>query len=347
MPINFKIYFEQNDNGQNKIVLLKGELTWFNWKSLKEKIIENSNHLYYKSKNLEINDNDIFVLKIIEVSEKNYKDDIKEIFDERTFNYLLVQLKELKNLVKVESIMIKFNLVKVKEIPQTSLPDYDIILDKALNKFWKIEKEHIMNELAESELTKSNTEYLNKFYIENKPKSKINKNILCNRCSKINFCGPRYVCIYCNNFNLCYTCYKTDEHEPKHNFIIIKEPIESKESIIKYNNIINPNIQIFHNIKSSFNIKFNLINTGENDLKDCFINYIRFDDNNLICNKYIIKEEFKRNSTEEIELEIKFNDISDNYFFDYEGHFRMFNRFGIPFGNILIVKLHNNFLRKI
>ena len=138
MPINFKIYFEQNDNGQNKIVLLKGDITWFNWKSLKEKIIENSNHLYYKSKNLEINDNDIFVLKIIEVSEKNYKDDIKEIFDERTFNYLLVQLKELKNLVKDESLTIKFNLVKVKEIPQTSLPDYDIILDKALNNFWKI-----------------------------------------------------------------------------------------------------------------------------------------------------------------------------------------------------------------
>ena len=129
--------------------------------------------------------------------------------------------------------------------------------------------------------------------------------------------------------------------------VIIKKPIESKESIIKYNNIINPNIQIFQNIKSSFNIKFNLINTGENDLKDCFINYIRFDDNNLICNKYIIKEDFKRNSTEEIELKIKFNDISDNYFFDYEGHFRMFNKFGIPFGNILIVKLHNNFLRKI
>ena len=164
MPINFKIYFEQNDNGQNKIVLLKGELTWFNWKSLKEKIIENSNHLYYKSKNLEINNNDIFVLKIIEVSEKNYKDDIKEIFDERTFNYLLVQLKELKNLVKDESIMIKFNLVKVKEIPQTSLPNYDIILDKALINFWKIEKEHIMNELTESELTKSNIDYLKMYY---------------------------------------------------------------------------------------------------------------------------------------------------------------------------------------
>ena len=106
---------------------------------------------------------------------------------------------------------------------------------------------------------------------------------------------------------------------------------------------------VLFNVKSSFKVKFNLINTGNQNLKDCFITYIKFNENSLICQKHIIKKDFQKNIRREIELEIKFREIPfrDNYHFDYEGHFRMFNKDGIPFGNILIVKIHNDSLINI
>ena len=363
MSINFKIYFEQKNNEKNNIVLLKGDLLKFTWESLKEKMITNSNHLYFKSNNLSINKKDIFILKIID--EKYVFNNINEIFDERTFDFLLNNLKEIKDEIQEETI--KFNLVKVKEVPKNNLKKFDIILKESLNNNWNIEKERINNELDEVELTKSYIDHINKFYNENKSSTKQHKNIICNKCFKKNFFGPRYVCAYCNNYNLCYFCYKKFDHEPEHNFMIIRYPLrnqeykekkenkdnkENEENIIKYNNSFVPNIHLFHNVKSSFKIKFNLINTGNHNLKDCFITYIKFNDNSLICQKYIIEEDFNTNNKKEIELEIKFKDFKeghfrDDYHFDYEGHFRMFNKDGIPFGNILIVKIHNDSLRNI
>ena len=357
MSINFKIYFEQKDEEKNNIVLLKGDLLKYTWESLKDKMITNSNHLYFKSNNLSINKNDIFILKIID--EKYCPNKVNEIFDERTFDFLLNYLKEIKD--EIQEKTIKFNLSKVKEQPQDNLKKFDIILKESLNNNLKIEKERINNELDEVELTTNYIDHINKFYIENKSSLKQNKNVICNKCFKKNFSGPRYVCAYCDNCNLCYLCYKKYEHEPEHNFIIIRYPSQNKENkenkenienIIKYNNSFVPNVHLFHNVKSSFKIKFNLINTGNQNLKDCFITYIKFNDNSLICQKYIIKEDFQKNSIKEIELEIKFKEFKeghfrDDYHYDYEGHFRMFNKDGIPFGNILIVKIHNDSLMNI
>ena len=146
MNINFKIFCQQYNNWKNKIVILKGNLCSFDWNTLKTKIIFNSNQPYLKSNQLDINENDIFKLEIIEPEIDNL-DDIKEIFDERTFNYLLSKLEEIKNENKEKPIMIKFNLIKVKEKPKINLPIYDIVLLDALNNCWKIEKERIENEL--------------------------------------------------------------------------------------------------------------------------------------------------------------------------------------------------------
>jgi len=347
MSINFKIYFEKIEKEKTNVVLLKGNLELYDWKSLKEKIINNSNHLYFKNNNLEINNNDIILLKIIEAPEIKFFDNIKEIFDERTFDYLLKRLKFIKNKNNEEELMIKFQLSKVKEEPKSNLSNFDIILKDALNNCFKNEKERIKKILNEIELTKSYNDILNKFFIKNKLINKENKNITCNKCLNKNFYGPRYVCSYCNNFNLCYLCYKKYDHEPKHNFIIIKHPIQNEEDIIKYNNIISPNVQYFHNKKGAFKINFNLINNGEKNLKDCYISYIKFDENNLICKQYKIEEDFEKSTSKEIEIEIFFHKSNYDYILDFEGNFRMFNKYGIPFGDILVIKLHNDFLTNL
>ena len=347
MSINFKILGQQYDRDKKNIVILKGDLSSFDWNTLKAKIIFNSNQPYLKSNRLDINEKDLFKLKIKDAPENKDLNDIKEIFDERTFNYLLSILTAIKNANKEEEIMIKFTLIKINEKPKINLPIFDIVLHDALKKSWKKEKERIKNELNEIELTKSNIDHINKFFIRKKLPEKMHKNIICNGCKKINFYGSRYVCTYCTNFNLCYLCYDKNEHDSNHNFIIFKTPIQKEESIIKYNNIISPKIQIFPNKKQSFKTKFKLINTGEISLKDCFITYIKFDDNNLICKKYTIKDDIVKNSTKEIELEINFNNSTVDFYYDYEGHFRMFNKFGIPFGDIFIIKVHNDSFRNI
>ena len=347
MNINFKIFCHQYENWKNNIVILKGDLSSFNWNTLKEKIIYNSNQPYLKHNQLDINENDIFKLKIIQGHENEDLNDIKEIFDERTFNYLVAKLKEIKNKNIEEKIIIKFNLIKIKELPKINLPIYDIVLRDALINSWNKEKERIKKELNEIELTKSNIDYLNKFFMNKKLPKQMNKNIICNDCGKIDFYGPRYVCTYCTNFNLCYLCYKKNEHDSKHNFIIFKTPTQNEENINIFNIIVNPKKQIFHNKKESFKAKFKLFNNGESNLKDCFITYIKFDDNNLICKKYTIKDDFVKDSMKEIELEINFNDLSSDFYYNYEGHFRMFNKYGIPFGDIFIVKIYNDSLRNI
>ena len=53
MNINFKIYFQKEEKENNNVVLLKGDLSLFSWNSLKEKIMDNSNHIYFKNNNLE------------------------------------------------------------------------------------------------------------------------------------------------------------------------------------------------------------------------------------------------------------------------------------------------------
>ena len=349
MNINFKIYFqkEEKENNNNNVVLLKGDLSLFSWNSLKEKIMDNSNHIYFKNNNLELTNKDIIVLKIIKASEKYSLNNIKEIFDERTFDYLLKTLKDIKNKSKEESIMIKFLLIKDKVTPISNLSKLDIILNESLNNSWKKSKERMINELNEIELIKTNNDYINKLYLKKKLTSKLNKNVACNKCLNTNFFGPRYVCAYCNNFNLCYLCYKKFDHDPKHYFLIIKEPIKNEGKIILYNNNISPNIQYFNNKNSPFKVKFKLINTGENCLKGCFFNYIKFDENKLFCKKYEINEDIKRNDIKDIELEIFFDDTKNNYIVDFEGNFRMFNKYGIPFGDILIIKLHNDFINSI
>ena len=340
MSINFKIYFPKSEKEKENIVLLKGDLAAFSWNELKEKIIQNSKNLYFKSINKELNNDDIFKLKLIEDKEDKNKAIIKEIYDDRTLIFFVDKTREQN---KGQIILVKFELIKSEEIPKSDLPNYDLLLKKQLNEIWKREKERIKYELDESELVKRNIYKLNILYKHKIINNQVNKGIKCDICQTANFSGNRYICSYCNNYNLCYFCFKKYKHEPKHNFVIIKESIE--ENIIKYNNILSPKIQYFKNIKESFKAKFKLVNIGENNLKDCYFNYINFNDNNLICKKYIINDDLIKNTSKEIELEINFNNIQDDYYFYYEGHFRMFNKDGIPFGDILIIKLNNDFLR--
>lgn len=362
MNISFKIFLEGHDN----VVLIKGDLMDFDWDTLREKIIENSNNSYFKSQNLSLNNNDKFILVFKENENFNFPVDLdlsklSSIYNEFTFSYLISKLEEYFEQKKFLDLKIKFNLKKTNEESNLELQKYGICLKNALIDAWKNEKENIKKELNEEELNNIKINYLysskniNKIdkNKNNKNNNDNNNNIVCNNCLTNYFYKYRYMCSYCDNYNLCPKCYGTDSHNLEHNFIVFKQPEndndndKDKDNISQYDNKISPNYIEFKNKKDSFEVKFKLANTGGVDLKDCFIGYINFDKNYLYCDKYKIGENFERNEIKDINLKIFFHkceylenmDFSINTF---EGHFRMFNKNGMPFGDILKIKVIND-----
>ena len=346
MSINFKIVFEESLNSNENVVLLRGNLLKYTWNSLKKNIIENSHNSYFLNNNLMLKDNNFF-LEIIEAFDNDFsKNPI--IYNEISFSYLIEKIKEYKNKNPDKNINLKFSLKKTSIIQKSENDKKLTYLKDTLNTFWKKEKQIIKNQLNEIELTNSEMYFLsknNKHYKYIKQLNLIKSNNICNKCLTINFDGYKYICSYCNNYNLCYNCYKADNHNKKHNFILFKQIIETDE-IYKFNNKIIPNDIIFTNIKESFYIDLKIANTGEKDLINCFIGYIKFDKNYLYCDKYEIIDNFKNNDLIEIKIKIYFDDLNDIDFNTFEGHFRMFTKNGIPFGDILKVKIVNDYISK-
>ena len=345
MKINFKIFFKKlRDNNEN-VVLLKGNLLDYEWSSLKEEIIENSHNSYFQSKNLVIKKSDNFILDIIEMPKLDIGKNISSIFNENAFCYLLEKLKEYQKDKQNENTKIMFSLKQVDNLPKLDIEKYNICLKNSLNNVWKSEKEKIQEQLNNLELINSKYIFLNQNF-NNEANTELfmdikNNNIICNGCLSMNFYGYRYTCSYCNNYNLCCKCYKSLDHNKDHYFILFKKPLVNEEDINKYNVKFFPCLQIFKDIQKPFFVNFKIINIGEMDLNRCFIGYIKFDDNYLYCKKYIINEKIEKNNSKEINLEIHFCDYDDLFINEFEGNFRMFTENGVPFGNILKIRVIN------
>ena len=345
MSINFKIFFEKIKD--EKVVLAKGDLLDFKWQSLKNKLIENSNNSYFQSKSLIIKNDDIICLNLEGKDKFGLKQDFL-IYDNRTFIYLLAKLKKYQKENQNEEMKIKFLLGKQDNEPIMELPNFDICLNESLKEIWKKEKDKIKKELNHLELTiKKKKKKLNedndKKLNENNYKKlnfNINQNVTCNNCLSMNFYGFRYICSYCNNYNLCNKCYHLGNHDPSHNFILFRNPLEKDEDILKYDAKFKPSSKVLRNIKDKPTITFTLANTGQKDLENCYIGYIKLDKNHLGCNNYNIKK-IERNSQETITLELNYDNEENNTFNIFEGHFRMFTENGIPFGDILKVRIIN------
>ena len=155
----FKIFFEQSFNKDEKVVLLKGDLSSFDcWKSLKDEIIKNSELPYFQSQSLTLKNNDQFILKL-QNPYPNELSNISSIYNEFTFSQLISVFKEkLKG--KNENVKLIFTLKKVDEEPNQENEKYYTFLIKALNDTWKVEKENIKKDLKEAELTKSQMNFI-------------------------------------------------------------------------------------------------------------------------------------------------------------------------------------------
>ena len=342
----FKI-FGIKEGKENKAVLLKGVISDYkNYRDLRQKIIDASKNS--KLVQQKIKDKDVFILAFSNEKEKKKGEiyipsDLKEgIWDNKTFSYLKekISLRQIKGTYR-------FMIKKVERLPKWRRKEFHELLNEALDVSWKPINEEIVSGISLRKLEEGNVNY-KKMKDELKKNEEIlnqevHKNIICNKCFKNNLKGKRFVCAECNNYNLCQECeklcYQNQIHTREHILIQVNKPLndEDEDNIYKYGNIIGNNNQEFKNVPSSFQLEISVINSGENDLKDCYILPVRYGEDYLSCNPKVIKEEVQRNMTVKIILVIRVP--NDKGYF--EGYFRMFTPHGLPFGKVLYVKVLN------
>ena len=337
----FKI-FGSNDK-KDKSVMLKGNINDFkNYAELKNKLIDASQK--YKNK---IRSDENFVLCFSEEKEKKdiyIPSDLPSISDNKTF----LHFKEKLAVRDIRDVTYKFFVEKVKKLPKWKKRENHEFLKEALDNCWENIQEDIISEVSLTKLEESKINYNKKMNEINKNNQTLNKeehkDVICNNCFKKDFKGKRFICSECNNYNLCQECekkiYQRQIHPREHTFIQVNKSLDDKnmDNLYKYNNIIGNNNLEFKNMPSSFQIEIPIINNGENDLNNCYILPVRYGNNYLTCIPKIIKEEIQRNMSVKVSLVVRLPHEDKGYF---EGYFRMFSPNGLPFGNILIVKVLN------
>jgi len=318
-------------------VLLKGSFNEYdNYNNLKIKAIDKSQ----KRKDDKLKETDLFILKFKDDNNLFIPGDLTEgIYNNPSFNYFKEKIT-LRNI----SGNYNFDLEKVKRLPKWKKKDNNDYLKASLKDSWKNVSNDLIIDLNSLKLEQGNAEYnkMKNKYEENM--KKINRqqhqDIVCNNCYKKDFSGKRFICAECNNYNLCQDCeqlfYKKQIHERDHTLIQINK--SKNEDLSKYNNIIGNNNQEFQNVPSSFSIDFSVVNSGDADLENCYVLPVRYGDKYLTCSPKIIEGSAQRNFIVKISLLVRLPSNDKGYF---EGYFRMFTPSGLPFGDVLFVKVQN------
>lgn len=317
-------------------VLLKGNFNEYkSYKDLKQKMIDKS-----QKKEQKLKENDYFILKFKNDNNLFIPADLQEgLYNNPTFNYF----KEKISLRKITGNY-TLEIEKVPKLPKWKKKDEIEYLQVSLKDSWKNICNDLIIDLDSVKLEQGNAEYskLKQKYEENviKINKQKHKDIVCNNCFKKDFSGKRFICAECNNYNLCQDCeklfYKKQIHEREHTLVQINK--SKDEDLSKYNNIIGNNNQEFQNVPSSFSIEFSVVNSGDEDLENCYILPVRYGDKYLTCSPKIIEGSAQRNFIVKISLLARLPHYNKGYF---EGYFRMFTPSGLPFGDVLFVKIHN------
>lgn len=331
---SFKIYIEKG----SKTVLINGKFDAFpNYSSLRQAIIQKTQNASMKANKQNIEETDNF--KLIIQDEKDLPEELSQgIFNEET--YQIFKNKIISNGNKGKY---KLYIEKVDSLPVFKKKENTEILDENLKKYWNLTLENLTTELNLMKLEESanlfdkmKREHQEK---EEKLKNVKHENIICSICFKKDFFGKRFICSECNNFNLCQECEKKTQekeiHPKEHVLIQINKKLD--EDIMKYNNIIGNYRKEFQNVDEMFTLEFTVVNNGEEDLQNCYIFPIRYGDEYLSCDAKIITNSIKRGMNLKMSLDVRTPKILGNF----KGLFRMFSPKGLPFGNIINIKVLN------
>ena len=340
-----RIFEKEDDHG----VILKGNINTFkDYQNLKDELFKAYAKKPKKTINLKIDENFILSFKDIKGKDNNelfIPNEISEgIWDNKTFRYF----KEKLQVYDIQKATYKFYIKKVKKLPRWKRKENNQFLKEDLESSWNKIFDNITKEINSLDLEESKANYnrLKSELAKNEEilNKQIHKKIICNNCLNKDFKGKRFICAECDNFNLCQDCekifYLKQIHPRDHTLIQVNKALnkENLEKSRNYNNIIGNNNQELKNVPTSFQVDISIINSGENDLQNCYIIPIRYGENNITCYPRIIKEEIQRNMNIKLSLVLRLPNDSRGLF---EGYFRMFTPDGLPFGSVLCVKVLN------
>jgi len=343
----FKVLVKEKDGNK---VLLKGDFNHYKtYKKLREELIDKS--ALNKKIHLKLRESDTIKLSFLQESEDSKNSlyipaELKEgIWDPKTYDHF----KEKITLRGITDVTYRFYLEIIDKPPKWKKKENTDFLSEALDSSWKPMMDEVLNGINLLKLEESKNTYTR---IKNELKSneeninmEIHKNIICNNCFKKDFQGKRFICAECNNYNICQECeklfYQKQIHPRDHTLIQVNKALidDNLDNLSKYNNIFGNNNREFKNVSTAFPIEITLINNGENNLKNCYILPIRYGEEYLTCNPTIISEDVQRNMPPiKLIMLIKVPNSNKGYF---EGYFRMFTPHGLPFGNVLFIKVLN------
>ena len=332
----FKVFIRRNSNS----VVTRGDLKIFDkFSALKEKIFKGSQGNQFRTKNDNLKENEKYKLVFEDEVNKAIPEELQDgIYDDESFDYF----KSKMDSCGINNGTLKLYIEVVDSLPKFKKKENDDILAESLKKFWDLTFNDITTELNSNKLIESKNAF-----DELKKKNKLNEellqkikhnNIICSNCFKKDFSGSRYICSECDDYNLCQECetilQEKEIHEREHVFIKLNK--NSDDDISKYSNIIGKYQKEFQNVDEKFKLDFTLVNNGENDLKNCYILPIRYGEQYLTCEPKKI-DEIKK----EMKIHISFDVKLPKKIGYYEGYFRMFTPNGIPFGDVIYIKVIN------
>ena len=339
---------------KSKNVILNGRFqNYSSYDDLKNTLIENYNKSLFIQENSQINPVESFKLVLIRNNENGsdiyFPEDLNDsIWDNETYaffkNKLLIR--------EINDAKYRFFLKKVEKLPKFSPKKNSEKLGKALDKYWNKAFKDIISEINVLRFEKTKNEFEQRKMNRNINSIKtIHRNIICCNCFEKDFCGKRFLCSECNNYNLCQECenilnYKKEIHPREHVFIQINKSLE-QNNFFKYRNIIGNYNKEFEYISSDFfDLELTVINNGENDLEKCYFLPVRYGEEYLDCVPTIIRQSVKNGMPITIKLCIRKpnkNCINRKTINTknkcFKGFFRMFTPEGIPFGNIAVIKV--------
>ena len=256
-----------------------------------------------------------------------YKIDKKEekaFNNERSFKAFLSNSSLLKKISKGAAFITLF----AKDAPIEK--NLNEILQESLDEKLEKMKSEIINACTADLLQKQKET----FDSEEKKGDIMHRDVLCRECQEFQFSGVRFMCVECQNYNLCQKCERKKPHNTEH--LLIKFNKNMSDSEIDYEKY----SCYFANIDENNGIKFeketkekaiyvDIVNDGKLSLVNCFIMSIGYKANYIDGKKTQVKNIDKGNK-DRVKL------ILDNKPpGEYTSKWRVFLKNGYPIGNVL------------
>ena len=173
------------------------------------------------------------------------------------------------------------------------------------------------------------------FDSEEKKGDIMHRDVLCRECQEFQFSGVRFMCVECQNYNLCQKCERKKPHNTEH--LLIKFNKNMSDSEIDYEKY----SCYFANIDENNGIKFeaqttkentiyvDIVNDGKLSLVNCFIMSIGYKANYIDGKKTQVKNIDKGNK-DRVKLTLDNKPPGE-----YTSKWRVFLKNGYPIGNVL------------